>query len=1049
MKKLLALLVLLAAPAFAQIDIGSGGAVNLSTSGGGGIPYPSTGITCSTGSGWCSAYSAGNQIPASYLNLSGYIPLSGTFLASPMTGAINATNAAAQATEANLTTAAGGANLCPGVVNDACPNMGGTNSHMICTGNGSAQVCTCTSGTGPTDQYFALQTCASTPGHWLLPGANQGSQGWAYTSQTVWQNANGNWLDGQQGKVIAGGNPTSDSTVIETQSSMNIPALGMVCDTTHGMSWTANGWVLLYEQMLPSTPNSYTYYAVNAGYMGPTEPTWPTGAGATVTETLSSGQVAAGLIPVVWKENTSSETAANSSCINIGHSNMDLEAVTSSGGVDTTTGSSASGFIIPALANPSTYTGYNWFMWNSQVGGYGAGGNPSISIYGASRGSIDNVGVYLLNLTTTGPGMQLYGPGIESTVSNRFRTVVGQGGSLNLACGLQVGGSSHDSLIGVYLDNMDTSGGAPACLGNPAGTGAATGWFRIGEFESQLIPMPINNNSHWIVQMAGDASSQLTNGSIWKVGTTAGLTVMQSSATFSFANLASETITAGTPVASTSSGTLPANTYYYELAGGNYAGQVTFHSNEVTCTIGSAGNCSIPITYASTVNGYQCIWLYRGTTSGSEQLLPVPTCNLTTQNAVDNGSLGVPSGAPPATATYYHPFIDLGHNSQGQIIGPVQYIQAQDAAGSHPQNAASWLISDPNHQPYYGYQGCTVVPYGTTFTPNSSMAGECIYTPGTVGHRDSLYNMLKQSDESVKASPDLNNTTGTGAIALNTSPTFNGLTDTGTTALTVANIATETVTNATCTGTCTGFSTSLSPQSSFVNPYAYGGIGVGKYTSGITTVGTTGQTCILTFANTGSSGPGTATIALTSTNSIAGGTAYVVTNAGSVTTTSYTTATVTAGTATSCSGPATVTNNLQYSVQGTGSNQNVYVITVPPLLAGQCIAYTAEWERTGAYTGGFTATWTMSTMTTLTPLNINTNASTNLAYSTIHVCNQAGTTAAQWVTSDAAIIANSSGYPYGSLAALDFTTSHTLTFVLNYPSTDYYYPLGYRISYGN
>jgi hypothetical protein len=33
MKKLLALFILLAAPAFAQVDIGNGGAVNLSTSG--------------------------------------------------------------------------------------------------------------------------------------------------------------------------------------------------------------------------------------------------------------------------------------------------------------------------------------------------------------------------------------------------------------------------------------------------------------------------------------------------------------------------------------------------------------------------------------------------------------------------------------------------------------------------------------------------------------------------------------------------------------------------------------------------------------------------------------------------------------------------------------------------------------------------------------------------------------------------------------------------------------------------------------------------------
>ena len=58
MKKLLALLVLLAAPAFAQINIGNGGAVNIgSGSGGGGIPYPGAGIACSTG-GWSSVADA-------------------------------------------------------------------------------------------------------------------------------------------------------------------------------------------------------------------------------------------------------------------------------------------------------------------------------------------------------------------------------------------------------------------------------------------------------------------------------------------------------------------------------------------------------------------------------------------------------------------------------------------------------------------------------------------------------------------------------------------------------------------------------------------------------------------------------------------------------------------------------------------------------------------------------------------------------------------------------------------------------------------------------
>jgi hypothetical protein len=78
----------------------------------------------------------------------------------------------------------------------------------------------------------------------------------------------------------------------------------------------------------------------------------------------------------------------------------------------------------------------------------------------------------------------------------------------------------------------------------------------------------------------------------------------------------------------------------------------------------------------------------------------------------------------------------------------------------------------------------------------------------------------------------------------------------------------------------------------------------GTYTSGITATGSATQTCNLAFSNGFGSG-GTATVALTGTNTIAGGTALVIT-AGGYYGNAPTQATVTNGTAT-CSGTATVT----------------------------------------------------------------------------------------------------------------------------------------------
>lgn len=97
----------------------------------------------------------------------------------------------------------------------------------------------------------------------------------------------------------------------------------------------------------------------------------------------------------------------------------------------------------------------------------------------------------------------------------------------------------------------------------------------------------------------------------------------------------------------------------------------------------------------------------------------------------------------------------------------------------------------------------------------------------------------------------------------------------------------------------------------------------GTYTSGITATGTIGQTCSLTLFNNGNTG-GTATVALTGTNAIAGGTALVITAAGSGNTSASTSATVGNGTAT-CTGPATVATVLTgfaVTITGTGTTNS-------------------------------------------------------------------------------------------------------------------------------
>ena len=93
-------------------------------------------------------------------------------------------------------------------------------------------------------------------------------------------------------------------------------------------------------------------------------------------------------------------------------------------------------------------------------------------------------------------------------------------------------------------------------------------------------------------------------------------------------------------------------------------------------------------------------------------------------------------------------------------------------------------------------------------------------------------------------------------------------------------------------------------QSTLVNYLQNASLASGTYTSGGAIVGTATQTCTLTAFN-GGGNSATATVALTGINTIAGGTALVVTNVGSQFTSAPTSATLGNGTAT-CSGTATI-----------------------------------------------------------------------------------------------------------------------------------------------
>lgn len=176
----------------------------------------------------------------------------------------------------------------------------------------------------------------------------------------------------------------------------------------------------------------------------------------------------------------------------------------------------------------------------------------------------------------------------------------------------------------------------------------------------------------------------------------------------------------------------------------------------------------------------------------------------------------------------------------------------------------------------------------------------------------------------------------------------------------------------------------------------------GTYTSGITATGSTGQTCTLTSFNDSSTA--TATVALTSTNTIAGSTALVITSPGTGATAAPTSATAGSGTAT-CSGTATISTVLApvatIATYGAGSTQLVNLTTgsVAPTTGN---VFTLKYNNltggviSGTYTSGLTVTGAKGTQVCLTASN---NSSTATALLTLTSANTiAGSTALQIVS---------------------------------------------------
>jgi hypothetical protein len=849
----------------------------------------------------------------------------------------------------------GGPVPCAGVINDACPDSGGTSSHMACSGSVGSQSCTCTAGTGPTDNQAALNVCASTPGDWGLPTQTQGSKGWIYTSATIEQNISGNILEGYSNDPVnnTGGNPQASSTVIETLASSNIDAINQNC--------------------------------------------------------------------------------GSSQCIGSGVRNLFITAVTSGGSIATATPSNGFAFRISPQSVPNAYTAYDWLLDNVSASGYGGNSGFTYQIYGATKGKLNNVNAQI-NSTVGNPGsggLIIEGAGIESNIFTHFRAV---GNSHSTGCGLQVGGSTTYYSSTSYFDDRDSSYVPSVCFGTA--TDGETGWFDFAESEFQPGPNQIGNNSHLAVRWAGDQAYGITNGSLFQMHGNGSLNFLSPTSVPYTAQLASETITAGTPT--TGTGSLPAATYFYEVSGVDplfnctvSTTHSTLPSNEVSQVLNSPGSIIIPLTYATTVNGYPGIALFRGTSTGTETCLHV-FWNATS-SVTDNGTYGTPSGSLPSVSGYYHPAFDLAANDQAILNAPAPYVQLVNSGGP---TASTWLSKQSDGELYFADPFPIYVRNGLSATLGYQCRGAFYYFMGLQSSSvaDGGPRWCYWNGTGYSLTPALTNPTGNGSVVLANAPTTNGLND----------IGNSSFNNATCSGTCTGFGTSTSVGTTLLNGPTLGGIGAGTYTSGGSIAGTATQTCILTFAN-----GGTATVPLTGTNVIAGGTAYSITAAGSNTTANYTTATLSSGSAI-CSGTAVVIVNLANSVAGTGSNQVIYTITVPTLAAGQCIAYKAGWESTGA-TNTQQAYWELNPAgppTTLLSLNVNSATLVPIT-STVHICNNPGVTTSQIMYTDPVILAeNISGQASFGTAALNFSSPQTLEFLLNYVSGFNYYPMMLQVEKG-
>ena len=101
---------------------------------------------------------------------------------------------------------------------------------------------------------------------------------------------------------------------------------------------------------------------------------------------------------------------------------------------------------------------------------------------------------------------------------------------------------------------------------------------------------------------------------------------------------------------STTGGTLPAGTYYYKITALNAGGSETTPSSEISITTtGTTSSVAIGGTTTFNVNGASSFRVYRGTTSGGENVYyTAPGSNGGTFNDTNGGST---AGAPPTTST--------------------------------------------------------------------------------------------------------------------------------------------------------------------------------------------------------------------------------------------------------------------------------------------------------------------------------------------------------------------------------------------------------------